>query len=89
MQDFPQLTKTAFENYHNMPYEPAKWTLTDALGHIMQFLEHHDSIDEMSGLRQAIAAMTPTEWEEWARRYPHARANLIEPLRQAITTQRS
>jgi hypothetical protein len=88
MKDFAQLTKAAFEGYHNMPYEPAHWTLPDALGHIMQFLEHHDSIDEMSGLRQAIAAMTPTEWEGWAERYPEARANIIEPLRQEISAQR-
>ena len=87
MQDFAQLTKTAFENYHNTPYEPAEWTLTDALGHIMQFLEHHDNIDEMSGLRQAIAAMTPTEWDEWAERYPQARTDLIAPLRHALTAQ--
>ncbi len=84
MKDFAQLTKEAFEAYHNMPYEPAQWTLTDALGHIMQFLEHHDSIDEMSGLRNALKAMTPAEWDAWAERYPEAREAVVEPLRREI-----
>ncbi len=84
MQDFAQLTKQAFEEYHNMPYEPANWTLTDALGHIMQFLEHHDNIDEMSGLRAALHTMTPTEWEAWRERYPAASDSIVEPLHQEI-----
>jgi hypothetical protein len=84
VENFVQLTKAAFEAYHNMPYEPAVWTLPDALGHIMQFLEHHDSIDEMPGLREAFHAMTPTEWEAWAEHYPEARTRMIEPLRQEI-----
>ena len=85
MENFAQLTKQAFEAYHNMPYPPAKWSFTDAVGFIMEFLEHHDSIDEMPGLREAFQAMSPTEWESWRERYPEERTKLIDPLHAEIT----
>jgi len=84
MSKFTQMTKAAFENYHNTPYESAEWTLTTALGHIMEFLQRHDNIDEMPGLREAMQAMTPTEWESWHERYPEERNALIEPLQRNI-----
>jgi hypothetical protein len=85
MIEFAQLTKQAFENYHNTPYEPAEWGVTDAFGHIMEFLEHHDSIDEMPGLREALQTMTLKDWETWSERYPDERNNIIEPLHREIT----
>lgn len=84
MNEFANLTKRAFENYHDMPLEPAEWGLTDALGHIMEFMAHHHSIDEMSGLRQAMQTMTPKEWENWRMRYPEHLENLIDPLQREI-----
>lgn len=85
MGKFEHLTKQAFEAYHNMPYPPAQWSFTDAVGFIMQFLEHHDSVDEMPGLRAALQAMTPTDWATWRDRYPEARAELIDPLHAEIS----
>jgi hypothetical protein len=85
MSKFTQLTKKAFEDYHNTPYEPAEWGETDALGHIMEFMAHHDSINEMQGLREALQAMTPKEWETWRLRYPEHQKSLIEPIAQEIT----
>jgi hypothetical protein len=87
MSKFTQLTKQSFENYHNTPYESAEWTLTTALGHIMEFLAHHDNIDEMAGLRDALHAMTDSDWENWYARYPEERATLIEPLHTEIAQQ--
>jgi hypothetical protein len=85
MNEFAQLTKKAFEDYHNTPYEPAEWGLTDALGHIMKFLARHNSINEMPGLREAMEAMTPKEWEIWRERYPEHRRSMIEPLERELT----
>jgi hypothetical protein len=84
MSEFTKLTKQAFDGYHDAPHEPAEWSLTDALGHIMIFLERHDSVDEMPGLRQAIEAMTSNEWENWRTRYPEHLADIIEPLQREI-----
>jgi hypothetical protein len=84
MNEFAQLTKKAFEAYHNIPYESAEWGLTEALGHIMEFLAHHDSIDEMPGLRAAMATMTASDWENWRTRYPEHLRSLIEPLQREI-----
>jgi hypothetical protein len=82
MSNFGQLTKKAFENYHNTPYEGAVWSLTDAIGHIMQFLEHHDSIDEMPGLREALRSLSTNEWEIWRERYPEDVERVIAPLQR-------
>jgi hypothetical protein len=84
MDKFATLTKKAFEGYHNIPYEPAEWGLTDALGHIMEFMARHDDIDEMPGLREALQAMTPKEWENWRMRYPEHAERLIDPLQREI-----
>jgi hypothetical protein len=53
----------------------------------MEFLAHHDNIDEMPGLRDALHAMTDSEWENWYERYPEERAALIEPLHTEFTQQ--
>jgi hypothetical protein len=84
MTEFAQLTKETFEAYHNIPYEPAVWGFTDAVGHIMEFLAHHDSIDEMPGLREAMYTMTPGDWENWRKRYPEHRLGIIDPLYREI-----
>jgi hypothetical protein len=85
MNEFANLTKKAFEAYHDMPYESAEWGLTDALGHIMEFMAHHDHIDEMPGLREAMQAMSPKDWENWRMRYPEHQESLIDPLQREIT----
>ena len=85
MNEFCRLAKVAFESYHNAPYPPAEWGLTDALGYVMEFLSHHDSVDEMPGLRQAMQKMSPQDWENWRTRYPEHEATLIAPLHQEIT----
>jgi hypothetical protein len=87
MAEFAQLTKKAFESYHNIPYEPAEWGMTDALGHITEFLDHHESIDEMPGLREAMQKMSLKDWEIWNQRYPEHRQSIIEPLHRAIMSQ--
>jgi hypothetical protein len=85
MVEFAQLTKKAFENYHNMPNEPAEWGATDAFGHIIEFLQHHESIDEMPGLREALQKMSAKDWETWSERFPELAKSVIEPLRRDIT----
>jgi hypothetical protein len=87
MVKFADLTKKAFENYHNTPYEASKWGPTEAWGHIVEFLEHHDSIDDMSGLREALQNMSPKDWETWRTKYPDLRERIIDPLYQEITQQ--
>jgi hypothetical protein len=84
---FGERTKKVFEAYHNTPYEGTNWGLTDALGHIMQFLAHHDSIDDMPGLREVLATMSAKEWETWYERYPEHRDTIIEPLYRGIVEQ--
>ena len=84
MSEFTTLTKQVFDDYHGAPLEPAEWSLTDALGHIMLFLERHESVDEMPGLRAAIETMTPGEWENWRTRYPEHVADMIEPLEREL-----
>jgi hypothetical protein len=87
MNEFAQRAKQAFEAYHNTPYEPEEWTLTAALGHVMEFMARHDSIHEMPGLPEAIRAMTPNDWEKWRTRYPEHRESLIEPIGREVTEQ--
>lgn len=84
MSEFTTLTKQVFDDYHGAPLEPAEWSLTDALGHIMLFLERHESVEEMPGLRAAIETMTPDEWENWRTRYPEHVADMIEPLEREL-----
>lgn len=83
MNEFGQLTKKAFENYHNTPYE-SEWGFTEAIGHIMEFLDHHDSINEMPGLREALQSLSLKDWENWYTRYPEHRDTIIEPLHREI-----
>ena len=87
MIEFAVQTKKAFENYHNTPYESTEWGPTEAWGHVVEFLQHHDSIDEMPGLREALQKMSPKEWETWRTTYPDLREGVIDPLYQAITQQ--
>lgn len=87
MNKFTQLTKKAFEAYHNAPLEPAQWSLTDALGHVMNFVARHDSIHEMPGLAEAIQAITPRDWENWRTRYPEYQESIIDPIEREITEQ--
>ena len=84
MNEFAKLTKQAFENYYNAPFEPAEWGLTDTVGHIMKFLENHDSVDDMTGLREALYTMSLKDWESWYDRYPEHRESIIEPLHREI-----
>jgi hypothetical protein len=84
MNTFAERTRQVFENYHNTPYEGMEWGLTDALGHIMEFLAHHDSIDDMPGLREVLSTMTAKEWESWQQRYPEHSDSIIYPLYREI-----
>jgi hypothetical protein len=84
MSDFANLAKRAFEGYHDAPLEPATWALTDAYGHVVEFLKRHDSIDEMPGLREAFQAMTPAEWESLCTRYPEDVQTIIAPVQRDV-----
>jgi hypothetical protein len=79
MGEFAQLTKQAFENYHNAPNEPAVWGLTDAFQHIVEYLAHDHAIEEMPGLPEALQALTPNEWATLRERYPE-HGELIDSL---------
>lgn len=89
MLNFPRLTKKAFENYHNAPVAPKEWGFTDAIGHIMEFMERHESIDEMQGLRKAVESMKESDWKNWRERYPEHQATLIDPLYEDVFKQRA
>jgi hypothetical protein len=85
MNEFAQVSKKVFEGHYNTPYEPAEWSVTDALGHIMEFMAHHESIDEMPGLHEALQKMSAKDWEIWRTRYPEHVRDLIDPLQKKIT----
>jgi hypothetical protein len=50
----------------------------------MEFMAHHDDIDDMPGLREAMQTMSPRDWENWHMRYPEHWESLIEPLQREI-----
>jgi hypothetical protein len=87
MSEFNRLAKEAFESYQSVPYETQEWLLEDTFGHLMEFLARHDSIHEMPGLRQALQAMSPEEWDLWRMHYPEYVKSIIEPIHKEVTQQ--
>jgi hypothetical protein len=84
MSKFTQLAGKAFDDYHNTPHASEKWSLTDAYGHVVEFLCHDHTVEEMPGLKEAFAAMTPGEWDSLRQRYPEHVRTLIDPLQREV-----